>query len=1042
MADSNITSGIDNIDGVEGENNTVRGGAEFLTSDDTVEGSTLAGDVDSLRLDEAGTVDSSDLTNVRHFERLYLEVGGISFTLTNAFVASADSNVFFIFGSSGDDTIDASAVTAAAPQVRVILGLGSDSYIGSDNDELFIFSSGQLDGDTISAGGGIDVMDLAAGTAISATDLANVTGIEKVVFRGDGSVTVVDNFITGGRVDFLVSGAASTTNQTIDASGVTTAAVGAKGLIYQTSGGTDTILGSEGRDNVYFDVGKGELDATDTVDTGDGFDTFTLTNTSGGAATVAASAFTGVSNLEYVALVSQDAITVELTDISSDGVIRVVAKNGDHTIDTQAVTATTVFTAGDGDQTLIGGAGRDNLQIAADQLDGSDTFDGGDGFDSLTFFASGTVDAADFANVTNFEQIILRKGGTVEIADSVANGSTFRVINSSSVDIVDASAETSAKFFFRLIGTDDEMIGGAADDRFEVSETDFASIDGGDGGLNRIYTNSGVTALDLTDPALVSNIANIQVVELGGDDATLSIDAAGVTAISGTANALYVLGNVNDSVIVSDQWTEVGPHSNAFVSRTESFTEYTHSSGATLYIADNAATTIEIVAAPTDLALDVSSVDENADGAIIGNLTVVDSNTNETFTFATDDSRFEVVDNGLGGFALKLVSGVTLDRETEASADVEVTVTDSEGMTYSETFTIDVNDLDDNPATDPVDTDLVQPDAVAENAAVGTYTGLLVSSTDADATAGALTYQITGGTGLGLFSVDAGGLVRVDGSIDYETAASYTLEITATPASGSPSQVSTFTIAVTDVNEFTVTPVIDSDTASNTVAENSAVGTAVGITASASDADGTNNTVSYAIVGGTGAAFFAIDPTSGVVTVAGAIDREVDGNSLYIDVEATSADGSTSVKTFTINVVDENDTAPVFTSPNTADVDENTTAVATLTATDADTVGGPASFAITAGAGDGALFKIVNGNELEFIDAPDFEVPDDDDTNGVYEVTVEANDGANTSSQTITVTVTDANEAPTAVALDNSVTTVAENTVIGSGIKVADITIT
>ena len=61
-------------------------------------------------------------------------------------------------------------------------------------------------------------------------------------------------------------------------------------------------------------------------------------------------------------------------------------------------------------------------------------------------------------------------------------------------------------------------------------------------------------------------------------------------------------------------------------------------------------------------------------------------------------------------------------------------------------------------------------------------------------------------------------------------------------------------------------------------------------------------------------------------------------------------------------VTDVNDNAPVITTAATQKVPENTTVVAALTSTDADTVGtNPATFSITGGT-DAALFDIVGGN--------------------------------------------------------------------------------
>lgn len=97
--------------------------------------------------------------------------------------------------------------------------------------------------------------------------------------------------------------------------------------------------------------------------------------------------------------------------------------------------------------------------------------------------------------------------------------------------------------------------------------------------------------------------------------------------------------------------------------------------------------------------------------------------------------------------------------------------------------------------------------------------------------------------------------------------------------------------------------------------------------------------------------------------------------------------------------------APLFTSPPTASVAENTTAVMTVTTTDPES--NPRTYAVFGGA-DAAKFSIhATSGALSFLSAPDFESPADSGTNNVYDVIVSANDGqGNAAAAAIAVTVT------------------------------------
>ncbi len=104
------------------------------------------------------------------------------------------------------------------------------------------------------------------------------------------------------------------------------------------------------------------------------------------------------------------------------------------------------------------------------------------------------------------------------------------------------------------------------------------------------------------------------------------------------------------------------------------------------------------------------------------------------------------------------------------------------------------------------------------------------------------------------------------------------------------------------------------------------------------------------------------------------------------------------------NLVDH---TPAISSSAAVNVPENTTAIETVTATDADLPNDSLTFSIIGGA-DQAKFDITSGGVLTFKAAPDFENPADSDHNNVYDVQVQVTDSQGAfDTQTIHVTVTD-----------------------------------
>ena len=107
-----------------------------------------------------------------------------------------------------------------------------------------------------------------------------------------------------------------------------------------------------------------------------------------------------------------------------------------------------------------------------------------------------------------------------------------------------------------------------------------------------------------------------------------------------------------------------------------------------------------------------------------------------------------------------------------------------------------------------------------------------------------------------------------------------------------------------------------------------------------------------------------------------------------------------------------NDNNPVFTADITPSVAENQVIVQTLTATDADLPAQTIGYTVVGGA-DGALFTITGTDQLEFLTAPDFDIPGDADGDNVYDVTIQLDDGnGGIETQSISVAILNVNEAP------------------------------
>lgn len=182
-----------------------------------------------------------------------------------------------------------------------------------------------------------------------------------------------------------------------------------------------------------------------------------------------------------------------------------------------------------------------------------------------------------------------------------------------------------------------------------------------------------------------------------------------------------------------------------------------------------------------------------------------------TVSFDTTGSNFDTV---MGVYTGDTVAGLTLvganDDFKTVGGPSQVTFQAHAGVTYyvaidgysSATGDVQLNVKGVSNAP-PVVRD--QAFGVAENSAGGTAVGVVAATDDAP---GALTYEVVGGSGAGLFNLDraTGALTVADGAaLDYESTASYFLIVRVTDAGGLSTYAS-MTVNLTDVNDA---PVLD-----------------------------------------------------------------------------------------------------------------------------------------------------------------------------------------------------------------------------------------
>lgn len=345
---------------------------------------------------------------------------------------------------------------------------------------------------------------------------------------------------------------------------------------------------------------------------------------------------------------------------------------------------------------------------------------------------------------------------------------------------------------------------------------------------------------------------------------------------------------------------------------------------------------------------------------------------------------------------------------------VEVTATDTHGASAANNVTITVTGKNDAPTVEAVSVAAVEDG----NTVTGAFVG---DDVDSDDNVSTLQYNIIGGPSAGSLANNGDGTFTFDPGSDFQGLAkneltTITLTYTATDNKGAVSAPATLTIDVTGINDD---PTLAAGTGTATE-DGSAI--AVDLSALGADVDNDNDgsNLSYSISSAPSEGSASITGTS--LSFAPGSDfqdlGEGETRQVVIGVTATDIHGASASNDVTITVTGTNDAPTLAASTLAAQEDGNTVSLDLTTLgddVDSEDTGSSLSYSLLNAAPGGSASVDANG-VLSFDPGTDFQSLAKDQTVS-FDLEVQATDsrGASTSN-TVTVTVTGTNDAPTLAA--------------------------
>lgn len=479
-----------------------------------------------------------------------------------------------------------------------------------------------------------------------------------------------------------------------------------------------------------------------------------------------------------------------------------------------------------------------------------------------------------------------------------------------SLDISVAADGASATLLFTGSAIDNSNSADLASLQFNFTDAAFTNSTAAEV-MNSQFAESNIGVDFIEEPIIEDQ--TFEIAEHSPDDTTVGIIAAtdpegGNLTFAALTGELGSLFNLNpDGTLIATRginFEDEGPYE----------FDVTVTSDAPTNFSSTATITVEVLDVnenPTGIQLSNNTIEEsNPIGTSVGALTTTDDDNGQSHTYTlivgsgdTDNASFSIS-------GTDLVSAEVFDFETKTSYSVRIQTDDGNGGTFEKEFAISIIDL---PAS-VTSLDLANQ-SVNENEATASLVGAF--TTAGEDLSGAYTYTFASGVGdtdNASFSLSGDQLLTA-ASFDFETMNSYTIRVMTDDGAGNTFE-GMFTISVNNVSEAPT----DLMLSATSIAENNAVNDVIGML-STTDVDA-GETYTYTLVSGTGDTDNSSFDVSGNEMRAGEEFDFETKSSYSVRVQTDDGNGGTFSKSFSISIIDGNESILVVASIADQDLDE------------------------------------------------------------------------------------------------------------------------